>query len=131
MRAYVATRDDHGACAVAQAIEDFGKKRIRLLLGDQDVCNCMFDGYKNAQSEVCYPSPSNNVNNSAGGVGCIPNDFGGEFNGVKCCDTYPDTMTSNVVDYSCSVRALARHTRAAHIRDGLAGRGRRPYSTPC
>ncbi|GMH51819.1 hypothetical protein TL16_g01093 [Triparma laevis f. inornata] len=66
--------------------------KIYFLFGDSDVCNCNYEGYSNPQvSATCYPS----------GTSCSPNDFGGSLNGVQCCDTYPDTGSSNALAVGC------------------------------
>lgn len=64
---------------------------MRFIFGDEDVCNCNTDGYSNTQSTVCYPS----------GTSCSPNNYGGQLNGVNCCDTYPDTTTDNALNTGC------------------------------
>mmetsp|Transcript_3353 Transcript_3353/g.7076 ORF Transcript_3353/g.7076 Transcript_3353/m.7076 type:complete len:439 (-) Transcript_3353:56-1372(-) len=64
---------------------------IKFIFGNEDVCNCNTEGYTNTNSEVCYPS----------GTICSPNDFGGELDGIQCCDTYPDTGSSNALATGC------------------------------
>eukprot|EP00520_Triparma_pacifica_P009647 CAMPEP_0118634538 /NCGR_PEP_ID=MMETSP0785-20121206/1601_1 /TAXON_ID=91992 /ORGANISM="Bolidomonas pacifica, Strain CCMP 1866" /LENGTH=422 /DNA_ID=CAMNT_0006525521 /DNA_START=78 /DNA_END=1343 /DNA_ORIENTATION=+ len=76
---------------LSSQIETFlANTEIRFLFGDEDVCNCNTEGYDNPSS-YCYPS----------GTSCSPNDFGGKMDGVECCDTYPDTGSSNALAVGC------------------------------
>eukprot|EP00947_MAST-08B_sp_MAST-8B-sp1_P003745 g3745.t1 len=77
---------------VTEAIAAFAEKDVRFLLGDEDVCNCNTDGYTNPSGAVCYPS----------GTSCAPNDYGGQEDGIDCCDTYPDTTSHNALSTTCS-----------------------------
>ncbi len=64
---------------------------VKFVFGNEDICNCNTEGYTNTQSEICYPS----------GTSCSPNDFGGKLDGIQCCDTYPDTGSSNALATGC------------------------------
>mmetsp|Transcript_21751 Transcript_21751/g.40932 ORF Transcript_21751/g.40932 Transcript_21751/m.40932 type:complete len:438 (-) Transcript_21751:89-1402(-) len=65
---------------------------VYFLFGDKDVCNCNYEGYSNPQiSSTCYPTHTS----------CTPNSFGGTLNDVECCDTYPDTGSSNALAVGC------------------------------
>lgn len=70
--------------ALQSAVQCFLSKDVRFILGNADVCNCNFQGFVNAPS--CYQESN-----------CSPDAFGGP----GCCDTYPDTGTSNVMEASC------------------------------
>jgi hypothetical protein len=66
-----------------EAVTNFSKKDIRFLQGNGDVCLCTFPGMSNAAS--CFPK----------GVQCAPTEYSG------CCDTYPDSTSSNVCSSTC------------------------------
>jgi hypothetical protein len=72
-----------GSSALQKAIEAFPAKDLRLLLGLQDVCQCNITGFENDPG--CYHP----------GHTCLPSLEAG------CCDTWPDSMTSNAVDSFC------------------------------
>jgi hypothetical protein len=96
------------AAALAAAVADFPYRDVRYLLGTSDVCNCNYADYVNDETD-CFPDDAT----------CTPNDDGGD----GCCDTYPDSTTSNALSVTCvatccapppDVSALHGHvTRAA------------------
>ena len=83
------------------AIEAYlGNSEIRFIFGEYDVCNCNTQGYNNTQkASICYPT----------GTSCTPNDYGGTLNGINCCDTYPDTQSSNVLSVTCEALYMGQN----------------------
>lgn len=73
--------------AVAALVADYPKRDVRYLFGSLDACNCNTQGYAN--QAWCAPQQA------AGG--CLPNAYGPP----GCCDTYPDSITENVLDVGC------------------------------
>jgi hypothetical protein len=72
-------------------MQEYPRRDVRFLFGSHDVCNCNTAGFVNDPSR-CYP---------ADGEGCAPNSDGGSVGGHACCDTFPDSRTSNAVDIRC------------------------------
>ena len=79
------------ATRLAAAVAAFPYRDVRFIFGTEDVCNCNTDGFENSQA-YCYPAAAD---------GCSPNADGGSVGGHGCCDTYPDSYTSNAVDVKC------------------------------
>jgi len=67
------------------AIQNFTQKDFRLILGNQDYCQCNVDGMNNEAS--CFHGAD---------MGCSPSIFSG------CCDTYPDSTSEDACDYGCA-----------------------------
>lgn len=66
---------------------EFRLKDIRFIIGAIDVCNCNLPSYSN--QATCYPRQDS--------LSCTPDAYGGPH----CCDTYPDSTTSNAVANEC------------------------------
>ena len=71
---------------IATATMEFLEKEFLLILGENDYCNCNQVGYVNApdcfmKNHTCSPNP---------------------YYGSHCCDTFPGSLTSNVLDHSCA-----------------------------
>jgi len=73
------------AAAVAAQTAAFAARDTRYALGTGDACNCNTQGYDNA-ADCIQP-----------GLTCTPDAFGGP----GCCDTFPDSTTSNAMDVTC------------------------------
>ena len=87
LNAYMAPFDGSAALRAA-ATAAMGKKDIVFILGEEDACNCNTPAYKNAA--VCFPE--------GGSLQCPPDASGG----AGCCDTYPDSRSSNALDTGCA-----------------------------
>jgi len=87
------------ATRLAQAVAAYPHRDVRFLLGTHDVCNCNTAGYANPHGDYCYPIPA---------ATCKNNTDGGSFEGRGCCDTYPDSNTSNALAVGCEALLQAR-----------------------
>ena len=86
------------ATMLAHAVSAYPHRDVRFLLGTRDVCNCNTAGYANPHADYCYPAAA----------ACSKNTHGGSFEGRGCCDTYPDSSTSNALDVTCNAMLQAR-----------------------
>merc|ERR1719469_1697124 len=82
----------NNATVLAQAVAAYPLRDVRYLLGEYDTCNCNTAGYANPHG-YCYPA--------ATAAACSPNADGGSLSGRGCCDTYPDSNTSNALAVGC------------------------------
>jgi hypothetical protein len=95
-------------------------KDVRFIFGARDVCQCNIPGYQN-RPDACYHS----------GAQCSPNEHGGTIDGHTCCDTWPDTTSSNLCAHSCeamlqgSNRLQRGINYVAYLRQ-LSGNAERP-----
>ena len=78
------------ATALQQAVERFPARDVRLILGARDACNCNTAGYALPADGSCAPL--------GGSLRCAPDAHGG----AGCCDTYPDSDSSNALDVTCA-----------------------------
>ena len=92
------------ATMLAQAVAAYPHRDVRFLLGTYDMCNCKTAGYANPHGDYCYPAAAT----------CTTNTHGGSFEGRGCCDTYPDSNTSNALDVHCSALLQARGFYPGH-----------------
>ena len=76
---------------LAQAVAAYPHKDVRYLLGTHDMCNCKTAGFTN--DNFCYPAACATKAN---------------LEGRRCCDTYPDSSTSNALDVTCNAMLQAR-----------------------
>ena len=96
------------------------RKDVRFIFGARDVCQCNILGYKN-RPDACYHSDAQ----------CSPNVYGGTIDGHTCCDTWPDTTTSNLCAHTCeamlqgSNRLQRGINYVAYLRQ-LSGNAERP-----
>ena len=86
------------ATRLAQAVAAYPHRDVRFLLGTHDVCNCRTAGYAHPQGDYCYPAAA----------ACPKDTNGGSFEGHACCDTYPDSNTSNALAVGCEALLQAR-----------------------
>ena len=86
------------ATRLAQAVAAYPHRDVRFLLGTHNVCNCNTAGYANPQGDYCYPAAA----------ACPKDTNGGSFEGHACCDTYPDSNTSNALAVRCEALLQAR-----------------------
>lgn len=89
----------NNATVLAQAVAAYPLRDVRYLLGEYDTCNCNTAGYANPHG-YCYPA--------ATAAACSPNADGGSLSGRGCCDTYPDSNTSNALAVGCEALLQAR-----------------------
>lgn len=85
---YVAPLDGDAAALAAQ-VAAYPGRDVRYLLGDGDACNCNSEGFANGPA--CVPP-------GASADQCTPDAYGGP----GCCDTWPDSDTSNALDTTCA-----------------------------
>lgn len=81
---------DSNATARAAAVARFPTRDVVYFLGSQDTCNCNSEGYTLPPDGHCKPE--------GGGLVCTPDAAGGK----GCCDTFPDSDSSNALDVSCA-----------------------------
>jgi hypothetical protein len=73
------------AAALAAQVAAYPTSDIRYVLGAGDACNCNTEGFSNGAGCV------------RAGLACAPNAWGPP----ECCDTWPDSTVSNVMDVTC------------------------------